>query len=450
MGGDLEIKELLMKKVLSLPIPLFLVLVLGAVTLVSLTGIFLHMSHENPGLADVVTVTSAASLNPDYFHDSFDRTGQLTETGSMSGSASPDYWVNSGAFLIYGNGRGGTLQGELAVNDPWRIIYSRDNPGDTDGGYHPQNIFRLVTRSSWQDVRQEATFTIARDNLSSSSERYDPNGILFFNRYVNSDNLYYTGLRVDGYAVIKKKQQGSYSTLAYNRVFPGTYNRSTNPSLLPKNTPIGLRSEVTNQADGSVLVKLWADVGKTGSWTLVAQATDRSSPITASGYAGIRTDFMDVWFDDYSITNLSAPPPSDPPPPADPPTDPPADPPADPAPADPPSDPVVVAPHLALQQPAVSWASLADYRHRDLTVDWPVSNTGGVACASVVTKASNNQRVTLVTTLPYQVGDIGSDSTVHLNLKYHVPQGVSSWKARLVMETADSSGQTYVFPESVG
>jgi len=125
-------------------------------------------------------------------------------------------------------------------------------------------------------------------------------------RYQNSNNLYYATLRVDGYAVIKKKINGNYYTLVSKKVFPGTYDRILNPNLLPKDTWLGLRSEIKNN-NGGVTIKLYLDNGMTNNFVLLTQATDTGiggSPITNQGFAGIRTDFMDVYFENYKLINI--------------------------------------------------------------------------------------------------------------------------------------------------
>jgi hypothetical protein len=225
----------------------------------------------------------------------------------MGDSSSPYFWVNSGAQMRLANGRGMTIQGDLPEGHPWRAIYAAANPLDTDNGKHPQNIFRLVGRSRWQNSQQEAYFKIAKDNLSASPNRDGHNGLLLFNRYQDSQSLYYTGIRVDGSVVIKKKLNGTYTTLGMKKIFPGTYNRMTNPNLLPHDTWIGLRSVVRTNANGSVTIQVYTDVSWKGIWTLALTAVDDGSsgaPITAAGYGGIRTDFMDVIFDSYRETEL--------------------------------------------------------------------------------------------------------------------------------------------------
>lgn len=257
------------------------------------------------------TLSAAGSATvPSPYLYNFDQSGTLVEAGSLDSSSSPYWWLNSGAYMVFkedsrGFGRGFTNFGELPSNNYWRELYNRNNPVDTDNGYHPQNIFRLTTRSQWQDARQEAYFVIRENNLSESPNRNASNGLLLFNRYQDGDNLYYTGVRVDGSAVIKKKQNGQYTTLAQVKgIYPGSYNNSDNPNLLPKDKWIGLRSEVVNQSNGSVSIKLYLDKGWSGNWELVAETVDRKNPITKQGYGGIRTDFMDVMFENYRYRDL--------------------------------------------------------------------------------------------------------------------------------------------------
>ncbi len=256
----------------------------------------------------VFATTAAVVTSPFTYHFSTD--GSVEETGVTDDSSSPYWWVNSGAYMKILSGVGGTSMGDLPATNKWRLAYSMANPVDTDNGYHPQNIFRLISRSNWQNFRQSAYFTIVRDNLSTSPNRSVSNGLLLFNRYLDSQNLYYAGVRVDGTAVIKKKFNSIYYTMAQNKIFPGTYDAQLSPSLLPKNTSIGLRTEVVNDdTTGLVNIKLYMDLGKTGVWKLIASAIDDGksyggSVISRAGFGGIRTDFMDVLFDDWSMETI--------------------------------------------------------------------------------------------------------------------------------------------------
>jgi hypothetical protein len=273
---------------------------LGVVCIISSIGAY-FFAPKSVLASTALTVGSPFSYN-------FTVDSSLSETSSAGSSSSGYWWVNSGAKLQMNGGRGQTVQGSLSATDPWRTLYANNNPLDTDNGYHPQNIFRLVGRSLWTDVRQQAYFKIMSNNFSTSPNRNQSNGLLLFNRYKGSQTLYYTGIRVDGYAVIKKKLNGVYSTLALVKAFPGTYDHDTSPNLMPKNTWLGLRSEVVDNANGTVSIKVYTDKNWTGNWTLVAEAVDdgvKYGPvISGSGFGGIRTDFMDVVFDQYKVEEL--------------------------------------------------------------------------------------------------------------------------------------------------
>ncbi|MEK6873633.1 MAG: hypothetical protein AABW91_02215 [Nanoarchaeota archaeon] len=257
-------------------------------------------------ISSLVSATPAANVSSP-FNYYFSSSGTLYESGSESESSSPYFWLNSGAKLIISNGTGKTVQKELGSNDKWRLIYLSSNPIDTDNGYHPQNIFRLITRSKWQNSQEITYFKINKDHLSSSPNRDAYNGLLLISRYQNGDNLFYSGIRVDGNAIIKKKINGVYYTLSSKKVFSGIYDKNTNPNLLPKNTWIGLKTQIKN-INGQTNIKLYMDKNKTGNWALIAEANDNGTKygkqIINEGYVGIRTDFMDVEFDDFSLKNI--------------------------------------------------------------------------------------------------------------------------------------------------
>jgi hypothetical protein len=112
--------------------------------------------------------------------------------------------------------------------------------------------------------------------------------------------LYYAGVRVDGTAVIKKKYQGTYYTMAQQKVFPGTYVGSQdNQNLIPHGQWLGLRSDTQNNTDGSVSITLYLQEPGQTTWTKLLTAIDHGQygatpAIVTAGFTGIRTDFMDV------------------------------------------------------------------------------------------------------------------------------------------------------------
>ncbi len=253
------------------------------------------------------TLASVGAIVPSPFHYAFSVNSKVKEVGSMEESTSPYWWVNSGAYMYLKDGVGMTIQGSLPENDPRRISYASYDPSATDGGFHPQNIFRLITRSKWQNFSQEAYFKITNYNLSASTHRAGDNGLLLFSHYVDQYNLYYAGIRVDGTVVIKKKKDQTYYIIANKPFIAGAkYDRETNPNLLPINQWIGVKSEIRNNNNGTVNIKLYIDKNNSKRWTLALDVTDDGksyggTAITDEAYAGIRTDFMDVLFDDYRI-----------------------------------------------------------------------------------------------------------------------------------------------------
>lgn len=250
--------------------------------------------------------TTASAFVP--FSSSFN----VEEAGSMAESASSIFWVSSGGRLSVNNAIADTIQGDLLPTDNWYTVYLASNAIDTDAGIHPQNIFRLVTKNVWKDATQSLYFKINKLNLSSSPNRNASNGIFMMQRYTDPYNLYYTGLRVDGYAVIKKKINGNYFTMASSKVFDGTYDHETTPNLLPVNTWVGFRTETINNSNGGVDINIYVDKIGDGTWTKVLSSTDNNTSyggnsFTSTGYSGLRTDFMDVSFKSYELNDLTPP-----------------------------------------------------------------------------------------------------------------------------------------------
>ncbi|HLD18088.1 MAG TPA: hypothetical protein VJB99_03385 [Patescibacteria group bacterium] len=244
----------------------------------------------------------------DSFRYTFKKEGILLASSSMIESPSRFWWLSSGGALILKNGKGMTLHGEQEKNSRLQKRSALFNSEHSDGGFHPQNIFRLVTRNAWKNFSQEIYVKIDRINLSDSLDRDASDGILLFNRYQDQETLYYAGVRVDGSAVIKKKNQGTYSTLDQRPFFETNgqiYDRIKNPNFLPTQRWVGLRSVVQTLEDGRVRLQLFMDRSAVGIWELAAEATDDGSvggpAIQDAGYAGLRLDYLDATMDNYFI-----------------------------------------------------------------------------------------------------------------------------------------------------
>ncbi len=276
----------------------------------SLAAVIKSSRKNGNSVISTSTDTIIASTST-YFVEDFATNYSVKESGSLTASDSPGWWLSSGAYFKSSNGVGSTLIGPLNSFDPWRVAYSLSNSLDTDNGYYPQNIFRLVlTKILLKNYQQEVYFKVINNNLTASPNRNASNGVLFFNRYQDAFNLYYTGIRVDGAAVIKKKINGVYYTLSYNNIYNNLtpYNRDNNSNLIPLQKWIGLKSTINTNLDNTVSIKLYMDENKTGNWVLVSEAKDNNSygglPFLDVGYSGLRTDFMDVEFDDYKIKSI--------------------------------------------------------------------------------------------------------------------------------------------------
>ena len=234
----------------------------------------------------------------------------LEETGSIFTSDNKNLWLNSGGQLFLKGSIMKTLQNDLPINSRWRISYLKSNPEDSKNGYRPQNIFRLITKREWKDFRQEVYFKILKYDTSNSTHRDISNGILLLNRYQDSNNLYYAGIRVDGTAIIKKKINGEYYTLAQNKIFEGEYDRDKNPILLPFNKWMGIRTEIKNFNNSYVKIKLLLDRNNDGYWELVLETNDNGinyggPAFLSNSHTGIRSDFMDLEFKNYKTSEIN-------------------------------------------------------------------------------------------------------------------------------------------------
>lgn len=232
----------------------------------------------------------------------FSDPGILHEAAARIESSSPYWWLDSGAKLVVDDGTGKTLQGRLPASDGWHDRYERTSAEDTSKGSYPQNLFRLLTIADWENVRTEAAFRVVAYNRTDSPNRNESNGILLMSRYRDGNNLYYAGLRVDGHAVIKKKYDGRYYTMIELPVIDGT-----GEELLPLGEWMTLGMETRN--DGDVVLIVLSRKNADGSWEELVRASDHgqldgTEPITGSYPVGIRTDFMDVEFDDFKAQEI--------------------------------------------------------------------------------------------------------------------------------------------------
>lgn len=258
--------------------------------------------------AYALAYTPAAPADPDFIY-SFNTPGTLYASEYMQNTTSPYFWISSGGRMIIENGIGKTIQGRLPTGDISQVDYARVNPLDTDGGHYPQNTFRLVTRNTWGNGEESVQFRVTAQNLTNTPNRDGYSGIFLFSRYKDKDNLYYAGIRDDGLAVLKKKIGGEYYTLTYAQAFGtwGAYDKFSNPSLIPSWQWIGLKARTTTLSGGKVKIELLVDRANTGNWQPLVSYVDSGvggAAFTGSGSGGIRTDYMDVQFDEFRFKAL--------------------------------------------------------------------------------------------------------------------------------------------------
>lgn len=285
-------------------------LTVGALAYLVFTGVISESALSSLHYFSQLASSTTTQLPGATFNETFDISYEVKEASSLKKSSHKDWWVSSGGYLFSESGEGRTIRGDLDSQDERYRAYRASNPTDTVGGKRPQNVFRLVNTGTYLNTFQEVYGMVTYYDPAGSQYRNASNGILLFNRYQDANNLYYIGVRVDGGAVIKKKYKGHYYTLAYTPLFQtnSAYDRDNNPNVLPLNTWIGIRSIVKNIDEG-VLLELYVDKTGTGVWTKVISIVDdgkQSGPaIMKAGHGGIRTDFMDVYFDDYTIEELN-------------------------------------------------------------------------------------------------------------------------------------------------
>ena len=257
----------------------------------------------------IFTTKEAKAATSSNWLYNFNTPGILYASTYIQNSTSPYFWVSSGGRMIVTGGLGETIQGYLPTGDISQVDYNTVNPLDTDHGHYPQNTFRLVTRDVWGNASEKVSFRITAQNLTDTPNRDGYSGIFLFTRYVDKDNLYYAGIRDDGLAVIKKKVGEVYHTLAYLQLYgtEGEYSKWTKPSLLPFNHWMGMKVTSTNNTNGSVRINLSIDQNNTGQWVSMLTVTDNGIggvPFLAAGHGGIRTDYMDVQFDNFQMITL--------------------------------------------------------------------------------------------------------------------------------------------------
>ncbi|MDO8737283.1 MAG: S8 family serine peptidase [Thermoleophilia bacterium] len=110
-----------------------------------------------------------------------------------------------------------------------------------------------------------------------------------------------------------------------------------------------------------------------------------------------------------------------------------------------------VKPLLSLGAPSSFWATYTDYTMRELSVTFPVSNTGYNNAININIIASlNTNSAILSTAVPMGLGSLdsinGTTTSTNVTLKYLVPIGVPGFRATLFATAEDVCATTYTYP----
>lgn len=189
-----------------------------------------------------------------------------------------------------------------AFNYPDGVIADGSTPWDTTSGtayaksktaWTNSDVFRIITdRSDFKNVA--VAFDLKVNKFLSPSTGW--HGVHIFLRYQSQYHLYYATIaRPDGKVVLKKKMPGGPSN-------GGTYYELT--PYISKAFPTGQYVNVkatVRDVSGGVEIKLYAN------GELVAAAVDKGTggaPITNGGKTGVRADYTDMNFDNFTVSAI--------------------------------------------------------------------------------------------------------------------------------------------------
>lgn len=107
----------------------------------------------------------------------------------------------------------------------------------------------------------------------------------------------------------------------------------------------------------------------------------------------------------------------------------------------------ITTPKPVLSVKQVLWGSYEDYRKRQLSVTYQLTNTGsGTGVATTLQGSVATNGVILVTSTPIDLGNLAPLQTVSFTLKYQIPVGTSRFRTTTYLVCSDNGGNIYGAP----
>jgi hypothetical protein len=208
-----------------------------------------------------------------------------------------DNWVGED-FGSYSNGDIIECSNDMSAQPHLDVtsgcLKARNGGKNSRQGWTDDFIFRMVTISRdqagekimWTDQTMAATLMIRRNKWDRKNEIENYSGLHVFFRYQDSDNLYVASARNDGQMTIKQKCNGTYETLAVGKL-PDRY--------------------LDDRKEGRLKPGVWINLKVSAVGPYLTFYIDGEPMLNANsvslewGTTGIRTDNVEIYFDDLKM-----------------------------------------------------------------------------------------------------------------------------------------------------
>ena len=250
------------------------VLIVALVIVVALVGLLVVRILTRPLLVDGFDQPNGLITNEFAAYNPGDRAAVQSPV-----------WIATSGSLFARDGTG------------WTGVPDTGTPGPRSLHVTDSAVFRIVTKNdNFQDVSVSFSLFVQRFMSGQGGAMPSFQGVHVFLRYQNPDLLYVVSVdRRDGIITIKKKVPGgpsaggTYYTLAqvHGKAAVGRWEQVT--------------TSVVNNGEGGVNIKVWLD----GHFRLSAvdNGVGDAPPITDAGRVGLRGDYTEFRFDNFTVAS---------------------------------------------------------------------------------------------------------------------------------------------------